>query len=83
MGREYKDQIVFRSEGDGASRPPFPARPEPGSPADPPQIAGSTSVATREESVHSRTPVLLRFSVRLPSVEARGRWRERRGMPRR
>ena len=31
----------------------------------------------REHPVHSRTPVLLRFSVRLPSVEARGRWRER------
>ena len=37
----------------------------------------STGVLTKEESVHSRTPVLLRFSLRLPSVEARGRWRER------
>jgi hypothetical protein len=26
---------------------------------------------------HSRTPVLLRFSVRLPSTTATGRWRER------
>ena len=30
-----------------------------------------------EHPVHSRTPVLLRFSVRLPSVTATGRWRER------
>jgi hypothetical protein len=30
-----------------------------------------------ERSVHSRTPVLLRFSIRLPSVTATGRWRER------
>jgi hypothetical protein len=30
-----------------------------------------------EGPVHSRTPVLLRFSMRLPSVEATGRWRER------
>ena len=35
------------------------------------------NVPKQEESVHSRTPVLLRFLVRLPSVEARGRWRER------
>ena len=28
-------------------------------------------------SDHSRSPVLLGFSVRLPSVDARGRWRER------
>jgi hypothetical protein len=31
----------------------------------------------RERSVHSRTPVLLTFSVRLPSTTATGRWRER------
>ena len=37
----------------------------------------STGVLTREESVHSRTAVLLKFSISLPSVEARGRWRER------
>jgi hypothetical protein len=30
-----------------------------------------------ERSAHSRTPVLLRFRVELPSVEATGRWRER------
>ena len=36
----------------------------------------------RRESVHSRTPVLLVFSVRLPSVEAKGRWRERGRMGR-
>jgi hypothetical protein len=34
------------------------------------------------ESVHSGTPVLLRFSLRLPSVEATGRWRERGKMGR-
>ena len=32
---------------------------------------------------HSRTPVLLRFLVRLPSVTATGRWRERGRMRRR
>ena len=31
----------------------------------------------RGQSDHSRTPVLLTFLVTLPSVEARGRWRER------
>jgi hypothetical protein len=31
-----------------------------------------------ERSVHSHTPVLLSFSVSLPSIEATGRWRERR-----
>ena len=30
-----------------------------------------------EQSVHSRTPALLRFLVTLPSVDARGRWKER------
>jgi hypothetical protein len=35
----------------------------------------------KERSVQNRTPVLLMFSVRLPSVEARGRWRERARMP--
>jgi hypothetical protein len=30
-----------------------------------------------EHQVQSRTPVLLRFLVRLPSVTATGRWRER------
>jgi hypothetical protein len=34
----------------------------------------SASVATREHQAHSRTPVLLTFFVRLPSVEAIGRW---------
>jgi hypothetical protein len=37
----------------------------------------STRRLTREESVHSRTPISLGFLVTLPSVEARGRWRER------
>ena len=32
-----------------------------------------------EHPVHSRTPVLLTFSVRLPSVTATRRWRERGG----
>jgi hypothetical protein len=31
----------------------------------------------RGHQVHSRTAILLRFSVRLPSVTATGRWRER------
>ena len=39
-------------------------------------VASSAKLATLR-SVHSRTPVLLRFSVRLPSVTATGRWRER------
>jgi site-specific DNA recombinase len=30
-----------------------------------------------EQSAHSRTPILLRFRARLPSVGATGRWRER------
>ena len=34
------------------------------------KLESSTSVATREHQAHSRTPVLLRFSVSLPSVEA-------------
>ena len=29
--------------------------------------------------VHSRTPISLKFSIRLPSVTATGRWRERGG----
>src|SRR4029453_2523311 len=33
------------------------------------------------ESVHYRTPVLLRFSLALPSVTATGRWRERKLSP--
>ena len=33
--------------------------------------------SSRVHQAHSRTAILLRFSVRLPSVEARGRWRER------
>jgi hypothetical protein len=36
-----------------------------------------------EHQVQSRTPVLLSFSVRLPSVGAMGRWRERGKMGRR
>ena len=36
-------------------------------------------VLTLEGAVHSRTPVFLRFAAELPSVEARGRWRERGG----
>ena len=36
-----------------------------------------TATTMYAHPVHSRTPVLLRFLVRLPSVEARGRWRER------
>jgi hypothetical protein len=35
-----------------------------------------TESAIREQ-VHSRTPILLRFRVELPSVTATGRWRER------
>ena len=31
----------------------------------------------REQSVQNRTPILLRFSLELPSVEARGGWKER------
>ena len=31
----------------------------------------------REQSVQNRTPILLIFSLRLPSVTATGRWRER------
>ena len=31
----------------------------------------------RGHQAHNRTPFLLTFLVRLPSVEARGRWRER------
>jgi DNA invertase Pin-like site-specific DNA recombinase len=37
----------------------------------------------REDSVHNRTAISLRFLVRLPSVEARGRWRERGRLARR
>jgi len=33
--------------------------------------------------IHSRTPILLKFCVALPSVEATGRWRERGRMGRR
>ncbi len=35
-----------------------------------------------EQAVHSRTPISLRFLVGLPSVRARGRWRERGRMGR-
>ena len=35
-----------------------------------------------EQAVQSRTPILLWFSLALPSVEARGRWRERGRMSR-
>ena len=38
---------------------------------------GSSWTLAAAESIHSRTPVLLRFSVRLPPVTARGRWQER------
>ena len=41
------------------------------------RLQGAVLDRLREESVHSRTPVLLSFCVTLPSVEARGRWRER------
>jgi hypothetical protein len=34
-----------------------------------------------EHQVHSRTPVLLVFLVKLPSTTATGRWRERGKMP--
>lgn len=44
---------------------------------------GSTRRLTREHPAHSRTPVLLRFLVRLPSTTATGRWRERGRMVRR
>ena len=37
----------------------------------------------RVHQVHSRTPALLTFLVRLPSVEPTGRWRERGRMRRR
>ena len=39
-------------------------------------------VPMRGQSDHNRTPVLLTFLVRLPSVEATGRWRERGRMHR-
>ena len=35
-----------------------------------------------EHQAHSRTPILLRFLVKLPSTEPRGRWRERGKMRR-
>ena len=35
----------------------------------------------KERSVQNRTPVSLRFLITLPSVEARGRWRERGRVP--
>jgi hypothetical protein len=44
---------------------------------------GSTNVAPKDGSVHNRTLISLRFLVRLPSVEAKGRWRERGNMSRR
>ena len=48
------------------------------SPADPPQ--GSTSVATRERSAHSRTSVLLAFRVELPPCHlGPGWWRRSAG----
>jgi len=37
------------------------------------------SMRKHRHQVHNRTPVLLVFSVTLPSTEARGRWRERGG----
>jgi hypothetical protein len=37
---------------------------------------------SRGNRVHNRTPVLLGFRVELPSVEARGQWRERGRMGR-
>ena len=46
------------------------------------RLAGAVLDRLKEESVHSRTLILLRFSVRLPSVEATGRWRERGRMGR-
>jgi len=50
--------------------------------------AGETAPAgsqcrSMEHSVQSRTPVLSRFSVSLPSVRPTGRWRERERMTRR
>ncbi len=42
------------------------------------QIHGdSECTAFDEGAVHSRTPILLKFLVRLPSTTATGRWRER------
>jgi hypothetical protein len=38
--------------------------------------------SSKEHPVHSRTAISLMFSVRLPSVEAKGRWRERGRMGR-
>lgn len=41
-----------------------------------------TEYSRRRNQVHNRTPILLAFLVELPSVEARGRWRERGRMRR-
>jgi hypothetical protein len=43
--------------------------------------ASARSGHWHDESVHNPTPVLLIFSVTLPSVTATGRWRERGRMP--
>ena len=48
-----------------------------------PRHQGAVLDPSGEGAVHSRTPVLLRFAAELPSVEARGRWRERGRMGRR
>jgi len=37
----------------------------------------STTVATKGDPAHTRTPISLRFEVTLPSVTATGRWPER------
>jgi hypothetical protein len=38
---------------------------------------GAVLVSSKERPVHSRTQISLKFLVRLPSVEVKGRWRER------
>ena len=43
---------------------------------------GAALGSLREHQAHSRTLILLRFLVRLPSVDATGRWRERGRMGR-
>ena len=39
-------------------------------------IGANTAIFSMVKSVQNRTPFLLGFRVTLPSVEARGRWRE-------
>ena len=85
--QEPSDAPTLLIAGRDQSGRPFSGGPKPARPRairrqihDKPQ--GSTSVATREHQAHSCTPIPLRSFARLPSVEARGRWRERGRMER-